>query len=544
MKKTLFTLLAVFICLSASAVNDTLSVYKATSLPKIDGVLSEWTGTWTPLTKTKVTASGHNNASAKFQAKYTKDSLYVAVQVLDSTVSYSSSTISNTYERDCVELFIKMDTTTNTSNNGADQYRLIRDGSFAAGDGATVTSIGKQKVAPILGADGTTVIGWNAELSFAWYGTATSLAAKNSFTQSIAGIDNKPYPFIRFEVGVANNTTGSAGGRTQQLFWNSNADTQYNSMAAQGFAKLKGNAPIGSNKVTDIYKTKTAPNVSDGLVSDWTGTWVPLSLKKINAVSGHNNASAKFQAAYTNDSLYVAIQVLDSTPNFASAITNNYERDCAEVFVKLDTTTVTSNSGADQYRLVRDGSFSFGNGTATALGKQKATPVLGADGTTVIGWNSEWSFAWFGTASLAAKNSYTQPTAGIDNKPYPFIRFEIDVANNTTGATGGRTEQLFWNSAADTQYNTMATQGYATLINTLGPITEVPTITKSTAKVYYTASGLTVSGYTGNVNVYNVVGKLILTSKVNSNNQVINLSSLNKGVYIVTGSGFSTKFIK
>jgi len=87
--------------------------------------------------------------------------------------------------------------------------------------------------------------------------------------------------------------------------------------------------------------------------------------------------------------------------------------------------------------------------------------------------------------------------------------------------------------------------GYLRL-NGLNPVS-APTDESSTVKAYYsgTKDTLVISEYVGQVKVFDVLEILVLkTGVTDSDTGEINLNVVVNGVNIISGSGFSTKFIK
>lgn len=506
--------------------NHTLHIFKLPSLPSVDGnILNDpaWAGQpWIDAAQNKAITGGTSDSNTKFKMGYTNDSLYIAVQVEDPTPNFATSLSS--YLRDCNEIFISMDTVTRIAiSGGSTQYRVTRGNAYDASTvAANYNAISDDN-------------GWTVEWALPWDG----IAARESYP--FTSIDEKEYPFIRFELAVSDNTTGTETGRTQMMFWNAGTDDQYNSMQNLGYVKLMGDMPpmIGSNTVLDIHRLSAAPEV-DGDISDdaWSNTpWTDAyKNKSITDGSATFGASSQFKVGFTNDSLYVALQVFDSTPHNETAYSTHL-RDCNELFINMDTTTRTGTNGSNQYRLQRDNSaLEVGNTRAHAV----AIPMYAEDGITNIGWTAEWAIAW---ARIATRESFQYTT--IDNKPYPYIRFELVVADNTTGTSAGRTQMMFWNAATDDQYGGMRNMGYLRL-NGLNP-TSITNIDKPTANAYYNPGmdALVVSGHSGEIRVYNVSGVLVLKANVEANAGTIPMSSVGKGIYFVSLPGFSTvKFIK
>jgi len=218
MKTTIITLLlTVTCCLSLNSANKTLNVYKLATAPVVDGNLSEWGSGWIDVAQIK-SGNTTTGCTAQFQIGYTNDSVYIAVKVQDAT-PHNEPTISQPYLRDCVWIFLHLDTTTITGLNGSASYRLQRDGSMFEGSrfvGHNVKSI-------------SDMLNYTQEWAVSWKDVATI----ESFT--FTNIDIVKY--IRFDIMVSDNTTGTAA-RTEQLFWNSITDTQYYGTYDMGFLKL------------------------------------------------------------------------------------------------------------------------------------------------------------------------------------------------------------------------------------------------------------------------------------------------------------------
>lgn len=277
------------------------------------------------------------------------------------------------------------------------------------------------------------------------------------------------------------------------------------------------------NKTLNNYKLSHPP-VVDGVVSDWGSNWI--NIDQIMPGNTTSQCFAKFQIGYTNDSLYVVIKVEDVTPNNDLSITGSWLRDCVELFVKLDTVTMLDGVNGDtQYRLQRDASLLETGGVM----------VNAKSISTSTGYTQEWALPWSG---IATREGYNLNITTLKD-----ARFEIQVADNTDG-TSIRTEQLFWNAATDTQYGSMTDLGFMKL---MGLQTAVSTVMKDeNINVYFNSNkdALTISKYIGELCVYDALGKLVLKTIVNSNSQNINMNSINRGIYFVSGSGFSSKFIK
>jgi hypothetical protein len=284
-----------------------------------------------------------------------------------------------------------------------------------------------------------------------------------------------------------------------------------------------------TNKTLDVYKLATAPKV-DGIVTDWGSKWIDMS--NTDPSSTTTGCTAQFQLGYTTDSLYIALKVQDATEFTYDSTVPSYMRDCIEMFVHIDTTTITPTNGSDQYRMQRVPDATVGFEPSSVQHN-----VVSVDSPT--GYTQEWAIAW---TDIASKESF-DISDGIDALTIPYIRFDIKTADNTDGTATGRTQQIFWNTTSDTEYTGMTDMGY---LHLMGVTAGVSKVAANSSDVYYSAGkdALTVLNYIGEVNIYNVLGKLVLQTRVNSSKELINLSSINKGVYLVSGSGLSAKFIK
>jgi len=284
-----------------------------------------------------------------------------------------------------------------------------------------------------------------------------------------------------------------------------------------------------TNKTLDVYKLSHAPKV-DGVLTDWGSKWIDMS--NTDPSSTTTGCTAQFQLGYTTDSLYIALKVQDATEFSYAAAVPSYMRDCIEMFVHIDTTTIHGTNGSDQYRMQRVPDATVGFEPSSFQHN-----VVSVDSPT--GYTQEWAIAW---TDIATKDTF-DISNGIDALPIPYIRFDIKAADNTDGTATGRTQQIFWSTDNDNEYTGMTNMGY---LHLMGVTNGVSKVAANSMNVYFSASKdvLTVLDYIGEVSIYNVVGKLVLQTKVNSDKELINLNSLSKGVYLVSGSGLSAKFIK
>jgi len=199
-----------------------------------------------------------------------------------------------------------------------------------------------------------------------------------------------------------------------------------------------------------IYRTSTPPTV-DGVTDDkdpWTDEWIPLNTA--NPAGTTNAMTAKFQLMAGDDAFYVAIKVNDATPNSnASMIPNTYERDCSELYFSMDTVTEESGeykTGTWQIRTQREGNpLNDGNSGANTWSIARLT---GSPDFQAVSKNGATEY----TQELILP--YSVLTDGMDPAwDEQYFRFDVEVSDNTTTAAGGRTQQRFWFTNNDTQWN-------------------------------------------------------------------------------------------
>ncbi|MDA3867030.1 MAG: right-handed parallel beta-helix repeat-containing protein [Salinivirgaceae bacterium] len=281
------------------------------------------------------------------------------------------------------------------------------------------------------------------------------------------------------------------------------------------------------NDTIFVNKLLSAPTI-DGVLSDWGSTWTDIL--NMPTASTTFDATGKFQVGYTNDSLYVALMVQDATPHNESAITASYLKDCIELFIRIDTIS-KSVSGSAQYRLQRDASL-LESGSVAVNAKSISTDT---------GYMQEWALPWSG---LATRESF----ANFDISILKYLRFDIQVADNSTGTSGsgatGRTQQLFWNQGVDDKWGKTNSYGYMKLMGVSTDIKNVSNVSNIIVQYNSTANELKISNYTGNVTIFDVTGRKILSDVINNYNQDISMMNLKNGIYIVKCNGFSSKILK
>jgi hypothetical protein len=190
--------------------------------------------------------------------------------------------------------------------------------------------------------------------------------------------------------------------------------------------------------ISRVYKAPCIDGYIDELEDPWD-RFIDLTVRNPNSTT--TGLQGKFNILVGRDALYIAIVVQDATPNNdTTLIPNSYERDCSEIYISMDTITEANGvykAGCWLIRTQREGE----------------TLVDGNSGANTWSITTLTSDPNFQVASETSVTEYVQEmilpydvlTAGMyPDWDYRYIRFDIAVADNTTGAAGGRTEQRYW----------------------------------------------------------------------------------------------------
>jgi hypothetical protein len=295
-------------------------------------------------------------------------------------------------------------------------------------------------------------------------------------------------------------------------------------LAVFGVAQAQQNVPfVDMGPTVDGVIDTDDPWTEDG--------WVDQALN--SGGSSTTDAASKFQLAHDGTAIYVAVMVTDATPHNEGTIANTYERDCVELFFHMsledvsDGTYGTYQDWTWQIRYQRDGDdgpFVDGNRTAN----------LEADD----------AFAWAVTtddAGWVLETALTIETLvnGYADWDSENFKFDIQTADNTTGAAGGRTQQMFWNNNSDDQWRDTQTFGACVLAEEVG----VQSVKNEIGSVAVQNDLLNFKNVEGSVNIYSISGAMVKKATIDRNGSV-DISSLKSGLYIVTNKEFTAKFVK
>lgn len=291
---------------------------------------------------------------------------------------------------------------------------------------------------------------------------------------------------------------------------------------------------------TDVWKTPMAATVDAAFdASDpWQeDLWVDQTAEKESNTT--TDMTSKFQLLHDDDNIYIAAEVMDATPNNSGDIGNTYERDCIELFFHMSYTDVVEGDyGAYQphtwqIRYQRDGDegpFVDGSGNIqTLIDDSDHVWEVATDET---GWKLE---AQLPIATLVA---------GYADWDGESFKFDIQTGDNTTGAAGGRTQQVFWNNNSDDQWRDSQTFGQMVLSQTEIVIGAVQAVRGDMAQIFVQNDFLRLRNIEGDVAIFSVSGALVKQAVVRSDDATIDIAELKSGIYFVKTEELTTKVIK
>jgi len=212
-----------------------------------------------------------------------------------------------------------------------------------------------------------------------------------------------------------------------------------------------------------VIKRCSTPPLINGIIDNddpWTDNWIPIDYSR--AVNTTSNMNAKFQMLYDDNNLYILVQVND--PTRGDTMTDySYESDCVEVFLALDTNSGSTGIYKRGDFLIRktwgkplprglDGEIgglmdnSNTDGYSTDCSSLKNDPnlkIVEVDGTD--SYIQEWQLSWNTLTS-----NMNPEWDGAE------FKFDIQVSDNTTNNSNGRTQEMYWHSNLDYEwYNTL-----------------------------------------------------------------------------------------
>lgn len=279
-----------------------------------------------------------------------------------------------------------------------------------------------------------------------------------------------------------------------------------------------------------VLKTP-APPVIDGIIDEadpWGGIeeWQDQLALSADATG----ASSRFKMLHDDNSIYVAVEVLDDTPN--NAHETNYQNDCVELFYHMsdDNESVTTyGASTSQLRFQRvEEVHGFTGGDAG---------VLSAAFEEHAGFNYESVSDESGYVVEAMIPIEVLDGGGSFNDTDFF--FEIGTADNTGDEV---VLYLFWKDNSDNQWQDVSTFSPVELSQEEVP-TAVESVAAEIAYVHVANDMLNFRNVEGDVNIYSISGALVKKDVIERNGS-IDISALNSGIYVVKADKLSAKIIK
>jgi len=282
-----------------------------------------------------------------------------------------------------------------------------------------------------------------------------------------------------------------------------------------------------------IEKAVKSPKI-DGILDSndpWsTTTWIAIDVPKDANANTTSDITSRFQMQWDEKGLYVIVNE-KGNKSMDTANGTTHTNDCVEVFVKMDTTsgeTGTYIPGDYQFRMRRASIFPdrFDKGNMVSGFVEGGFDIKQVEGSGEF--TQEWKMPW----GLLVDSAQMDPP--WDKK---FIKFDIQTADAT--GDGLRTQQMFWNSGSDFQWNNTTWFGLVTLKGDWTPQISVQSV-QNTSNISFYNNEIRLAT-AGNVSVTNIAGQEVISVK---NARIVNVSSLKTGVYIVKSGNNALKIIK
>jgi hypothetical protein len=297
MTRKIFTLLLFVAAFVSTQAQVQMQIKHAAKAPVVDGYIDDVDDPWGAFIPMAVRNPGGTTSAmtAKFNLLAGADAFYVAVVVEDATPNNDATVITASYNRDCSEIFFNMDTVTGDAGayvTGSWQLRIQREGDplIDGNSGANTWTVATMTGDPNFQAfSSSSATEWVGELIL-------------PFSVLDAGMDPAwAQEFFRFDIAAADNSTGGATDRTEQLYWFGHGglgdDAGWDNTRAMGIVKMPGGA------VSTINAVKASAFVSNNV----------LNVKNVNGVVNiYNIKGSLVRNAVINGNGSIAIADLQS----------------------------------------------------------------------------------------------------------------------------------------------------------------------------------------------------------------------------------------
>ena len=278
-----------------------------------------------------------------------------------------------------------------------------------------------------------------------------------------------------------------------------------------------------------VMKTPTSPIV-DGIIDEddpWLG--VEEWIDQFALSADPTGAESRFKILHDDNNIYVAVEVIDNTPNNSHA--TEYQNDCVELFFHMsDDISVTDY------------------GTSTSQSRfQRVEEVHGfTGGDAGVSVESFLAYAGFDYKSVSDNDGYVVevvlPIDLLDEGELfngTDLYFEIGTADNTGDEVA---LYLFWQDNSDNEWQDVSTFSPLELSQEEINLAIEP-VEVENGSVIVVHNMLNFRNVEGAVNIYNITGVLIKKDVIKRNGS-IDISTLNSGIYVVKAGQLIVKFIK
>jgi len=509
---------------AGSTVNDVLNVPYLLSSPVVDGIENDWdvpqVGMFSLIDSNP--PEGAEDLSAWFQLGWNEDGLHLFVHVVDDSLNYNGDyyaedPLPNSWESDCIEIFIDAGNKDSTSMSASDvQWRAV---SVLEGD--------------------TLVQCWSAganlrpnEYTLAWqentdgYDMEISIPPEGLEKSDVPlGITLEKGTVFGFDLQVTDNDSIKSDDGVR---WHAREGDAYGNPSLWGTVILDdGGQTLAIPKVatapdidgfielTEVWTTEAVPEIGMSVIAGGTGNFPD---------SGYLDLLTNFRAAWNADGFYLFVSVLDDSIYVEDPVTdaNEWGLDGVEVYFDGD------NSKASSYDGVDDVQWRFVYGVDTCL----QGPANGFN----FAWNETSDGYDFELGIPAATFEDTNITLE-DNK---VIGFEVQVADHDGAAAGGAGREGItkWWSESNDSYLHPSLFGTAILLESGAGIAEpevASNIDLSVAPVITSSAIVSVNvpaGVDAKVSLYNITGQKVKDLAVEGGKASLNAADIPNGVYL------------
>jgi hypothetical protein len=519
---------------------------KETKAVVIDGKLDE--ADWAAAAKYPVTlafkgekiAGGASDCSGYFQTLWADSGVFVAVTVNDD-VKAAKSGKGPAWNQDLVEVYFDMNVTG------------LKDGK---GPAAANSGHYQQALAAPVGAD--TTVGKEA---YHYTGTAANYI-KEQFVPWSALKDANGNAYVPnskislgFDVCIVDNdkdaadtlalgsTTVKGRNYRNRLLWSNygKVNEDYSNMNDAGKLTF---ADAPSKFDTKAVKTTAAVKV-DGILDD--ADWKTAKKVEIKqnfngeSTSGLPDCSAYFQTLWSDSGMFVAVSVNDDV----KGVTKGSERygpawnqDLVEIYFDMNVGNLKDGKGAKDAKGHYQESNANPAGADTTI-KSSGTIIAIHYTGTAANYNKEVFFPWKNIADSAGKTfTDTSKTVGFDI-------YVVDNDKDKADSIGKKyRNRIVWSNIGTVNEDYSNLNDAGSLKITGVPVIPVPPVvnvaavkTSSSFEIYPNPASNYITLKTSNtaalpISISNISGQIVLSSTI-SNNQQLNISSLENGIYFV-----------